>query len=53
MKVSEMKIPRWMCSVSKLDRIKNEYIRRVTSITKITREDRLRYVERKNSQKDG
>ena len=46
MNVAEMKMLRWMCGYTRLDRIRNECIRQklgVVSIEEKLREDRLRW----------
>ena len=46
MEVTEMKMLRWMCGVTRNDRIRNEYIRGTTKVTEITnkiQEARLRW----------
>ena len=46
MEVAEMKMLRWMCGVTRLDRIKNDYIRdtvKVAEVTKKMQERRLQW----------
>lgn len=39
-KVVEMRIPRWICTVTRIDKIRNEYIRGNLGVTNIIRKMR-------------
>ena len=41
--VAEMRMLRWMCGVTKLDKIRNERIRGTTKVGEITKERRLKW----------
>ena len=43
MYVAEMRMLRWMCGVTKLDKIRNERIRGTTKVGEITKERRLKW----------